>query len=61
MAKYKVKFNASYSEETLDLEEWGYEDKEWDELTEEEQDEVKDMLREQNFIEVEIKHKIDEY
>ena len=61
MASYKVKFNTSYQEETLDLEEWGYEDKEWDDLTEEEQDEVKDMLREQNFIEVEIKYRIDEY
>lgn len=54
MAKASVKYRSSTSFDNINLEDYGHEDKKWDELTEKEQIEVKDSLREDVFVEITI-------
>lgn len=54
MAKAQVRYKTSTSFDSIDLEDYGHDDKKWDELTEEEQIEVMDSLREQVTVEVHV-------
>jgi hypothetical protein len=55
MASIKVKLSLNTTQTTIDLSDYGYDDKTWDDLTEDEQDVIKDSIREEHTIYLDIK------
>jgi hypothetical protein len=55
MASIKVKLSLNTTQTAIDLSDYGYDDKTWDDLTEDEQDVIKDSIREEHTIYLDIK------
>lgn len=55
MASIEIKLPLSTTKTTIDLSDYGHDDKTWNDLTGEEQDEIRDSIRDEHIIYLDIK------